>query len=250
MFVDGLEDAFDKGRLMGSFAEDCASKYDFSREAQDAYAIESLKRAKNAIDKGLFTEEIEPVKISTRKGDFVVDTDEQPGKAQIDKIPNLRPAFAKDGTVTAANSSSISDGAAAVVLCSESKASELGLTPVARILGHSSHAQAPGWFTTAPVDAIKKLMKRLEWTVEDVDLFEVNEAFAVVPMAAMHDIGIPHEKLNVRGGACALGHPVGASGARIIVTLAQALKDSGGKKGVASLCIGGGEATAVAIELA
>ena len=250
MFVDGLEDAFDKGRLMGSFAEDCASKYDFSREAQDAYAIESLKRAKNAIDKGLFTEEIEPVKISTRKGDFVIDTDEQPGKAQLDKIPNLRPAFAKDGTVTAANSSSISDGAAAVVLCSESKASELGLKPVARILGHSSHAQAPGWFTTAPVDAIKKLMKKLEWTVEDVDLFEVNEAFAVVPMAAMHDVGIPHEKLNVRGGACALGHPVGASGARIIVTLAQALKDSGGKKGVASLCIGGGEATAVAIELA
>ena len=235
---------------MGSFAEDCASKYDFSREAQDAYAIESLKRAKNAIDKGLFTEEIEPVKISTRKGDFVIDTDEQPGKAQLDKIPNLRPAFAKDGTVTAANSSSISDGAAAVVLCSESKASELGLKPVARILGHSSHAQAPGWFTTAPVDAIKKLMKKLEWTVEDVDLFEVNEAFAVVPMAAMHDVGIPHEKLNVRGGACALGHPVGASGARIIVTLAQALKDSGGKKGVASLCIGGGEATAVAIELA
>jgi acetyl-CoA C-acetyltransferase len=250
MFVDGLEDAFDKGRLMGSFAEDCASKYGFSREAQDAYAIESLKRAKNAIDKGLFTEEIEPVKISTRKGDFVVDTDEQPGKAQLDKIPNLRPAFAKDGTVTAANSSSISDGAAAVVLCSESKASELGLKPVARILGHSSHAQAPGWFTTAPVDAIKKLMERLEWTVEDVDLFEVNEAFAVVPMAAMRDVGIPHEKLNVRGGACALGHPVGASGARIIVTLAQALKDSGGKKGVASLCIGGGEATAVAIELA
>ena len=250
MFVDGLEDAFDKGRLMGSFAEDCASKYDFSREAQDAYAIESLKRAKNAIDKGLFAEEIEPVKISTRKGDVVIDTDEQPGKAQLDKIPNLRPAFAKDGTVTAANSSSISDGAAAVILCSESKASELGLKPVARILGHSSHAQAPGWFTTAPVDAIKKLMKKLDWTVDDVDLFEVNEAFAVVPMAAMHDVGIPHEKLNVRGGACALGHPVGASGARIIVTLAQALKDSGGKKGVASLCIGGGEATAVAIELA
>jgi acetyl-CoA C-acetyltransferase len=250
MFVDGLEDAFDKGRLMGSFAEDCASKYEFSREAQDAYAIESLKRAKNAIDKGLFVEEIEPVKISTRKGEFVIDTDEQPGKAQLDKIPNLRPAFAKDGTVTAANSSSISDGAAAVVLCSESKASELGIKPVARILGHSSHAQAPGWFTTAPVDAIKKLMKKLEWTVEDVDLFEVNEAFAVVPMAAMRDVGIPHEKLNVRGGACALGHPVGASGARIIVTLAQALKDSGGKKGVASLCIGGGEATAVAIELA
>jgi acetyl-CoA C-acetyltransferase len=250
MFVDGLEDAFDKGRLMGSFAEDCASKYEFSREAQDAYAIESLKRAQNAIDKGLFTEEIEPVKISTRKGDIVIDTDEQPGKAQLDKIPNLRPAFAKDGTVTAANSSSISDGAAAVVLCSESKAIELGVKPVARILGHSSHAQAPGWFTTAPVDAIKKLMKKLEWTVDDVDLFEVNEAFAVVPMAAMHDVGIPHDKLNVRGGACALGHPVGASGARIIVTLAQALKDSGGKKGVASLCIGGGEATAVAIELA
>ena len=190
------------------------------------------------------------MKISTRKGDVVIDTDEQPGKAQLDKIPNLRPAFAKDGTVTAANSSSISDGAAAVILCSESKASELGLKPVARILGHSSHAQAPGWFTTAPVDAIKKLMKKLDWTVDDVDLFEVNEAFAGVPMAAMHDVGIPHEKLNGRGGPCALGHPVGASGARIIVTLAQALKDSGGKKGVASLCIGGGEATAVAIELA
>lgn len=250
MFIDGLECAFEKGRLMGSFAEDCASKYEFSREAQDAYAIESLKRAKNAIDKGLFVSEIEPVKISTRKGDRIIDTDEQPGKAQLDKIPNLRPAFAKDGTVTAANSSSISDGAAAVVLCSESKAAELGIKPVARILGHSSHAQAPGWFTTAPVEAIKKLMKKLSWTVDSVDLFEVNEAFAVVPMAAMRDVGIPHDKLNVRGGACALGHPVGASGARIIVTLAQALKDSGGKKGVASLCIGGGEATAVAIELA
>jgi acetyl-CoA C-acetyltransferase len=229
--------------------EDCATKYEFTREAQDAYAIESLKRAQNAITKGLFKPEIEAVKYQTRKGEITVDTDEQPAKAQLDKIPSLRPAFAKDGTVTAANSSSISDGAAAVVLCSESKAKELGVNPVARILAHTSHAQAPGWFTTAPVYAIDKLLTKVGWAVEDVDLFEVNEAFAVVAMAAMKEIGIPHNKLNVRGGACALGHPVGASGARILVTLAQALIDSGGTKGVASLCIGGGEATAMAIEL-
>ena len=249
MLVDGLECAFEKGRLMGNFAEDCATKYEFTREAQDAYAIESLKRAQNAITKGLFKPEIEAVKYQTRKGEVIVDTDEQPAKAQLDKIPSLRPAFAKDGTVTAANSSSISDGAAAVVLCSESKAKELGVNAVARILAHTSHAQAPGWFTTAPVYAIDKLLTKVGWAVEDVDLFEVNEAFAVVAMAAMEEIGIPHNKLNVRGGACALGHPVGASGARILVTLAQALIDSGGTKGVASLCIGGGEATAMAIEL-
>jgi acetyl-CoA C-acetyltransferase len=249
MLVDGLECAFEKGRLMGNFAEDCATKYSFTREAQDAYAIESLKRAQNAIEKGLFKPEIEAVIYQTRKGEVIVDTDEQPGKAQLDKIPSLRPAFSKDGTVTAANSSSISDGAAAVVLCSESRAKELGVKGVAKILAHTSHAQAPGWFTTAPVYAIKKLLTKVGWTVDDVDLFEVNEAFAVVAMAAMHEIGIPHNKLNVRGGACALGHPVGASGARILVTLAQALLDSGGKKGVASLCIGGGEATAMAIEL-
>ena len=249
MLVDGLECAFEKGRLMGNFAEDCATKYEFTREAQDAYAIESLKRAQNAITKGLFKPEIEAVKYQTRKGEITVDTDEQPAKAQLDKIPSLRPAFAKDGTVTAANSSSISDGAAAVVLCSESKAKELGVNAVARILAHTSHAQAPGWFTTAPVYAIDKLLTKVGWSVEDVDLFEVNEAFAVVAMAAMKEIGISHSKLNVRGGACALGHPVGASGARILVTLAQALIDSGGTKGVASLCIGGGEATAMAIEL-
>ena len=250
MFFDGLEDAFQRGRLMGTFAEDCARKYHFTREAQDAYAIESLKRAQNAIAKGLFKNEIEPVKFSGRKGEFVIDTDEQPGRAQLDKIPNLKPAFAKDGTVTAANSSSISDGAAAVVLMSESRAKAHGCPVQARIIGHSSHAQAPGWFTTAPVFAIKKLMERVGWSVADVDLFEINEAFAVVAMAAMQDVGIAHAKLNVRGGACALGHPVGASGARIVVTLVNALRDMGGKRGIASLCIGGGEATALAIELA
>ena len=250
MFFDGLEDAYEKGRLMGSFAEECARKYEFTREAQDAYAIESLKRAQRAIERGQFVAEIEPVTVKTRKGEQVIDTDEQPGKAQLDKIPHLRPAFAKDGTVTAANSSSISDGGAAVVMLSESRADQLGVKPVARILAHSSHAQAPGWFTTAPVKAIDKLMQQVGWAVGDVDLFEVNEAFAVVAMAAMHDLGIPHDKLNVRGGACALGHPIGASGARIVVTLVNALRDMGGKRGIASLCIGGGEATALAIELA
>lgn len=249
MFFDGLEDAFQRGRLMGTFAEDCARHYNFTREAQDAYAIESLKRAQNAISKGWFKAEIEAVKVTGRKGEVMVDTDEQPGKAQLDKIPHLRPAFAKDGTVTAANSSSISDGAAAVILMSESRALALGVRAQARILAHSSHAQEPGWFTTAPIHAIDKLLKRVGWSVDEVDLFEINEAFAVVAMAAMHDVGIPHAKLNVRGGACALGHPIGASGARIVVTLINALRDRGGKRGIASLCIGGGEATALAIEL-
>ncbi|MDH4382123.1 MAG: acetyl-CoA C-acyltransferase [Gammaproteobacteria bacterium] len=249
MFFDGLEDAFQRGRLMGTFAEDCARKYTFTREAQDNYAIESLNRAQKAIIGGHFKAEIAPVAIPGSKDGKVIDTDEQPLKAKLDKIPTLRPAFAKDGSVTAANSSSISDGAAALVLTTGSRATEMGLAPLARILAHSTHAQEPGWFTTAPVSAIDKLLKKVGWTVDDVDLFEVNEAFAVVAMAAMHDLKIPHEKLNIRGGACALGHPVGASGARIIVTLVHALRDLGLKRGVASLCIGGGEATAVALEL-
>jgi acetyl-CoA C-acetyltransferase len=246
MFFDGLEDAYERGRLMGTYAEDCARKYGFTREAQDAYAIESLKRAQHAITSGAFKAEIVPV---TVKEGVVVDTDEQPGKAKLDKIPQLKPAFAKDGTVTAANSSSISDGAAAVILTSAQHAQKLGIKPLARILAHSAHAQEPGWFTTAPVSAIQKVLKKVGWTVGDVDLFEVNEAFAVVAMAAMTELSIPHDKLNIRGGACALGHPVGASGARIIVTLIHALRDKGLKRGVASLCIGGGEATAVALEL-
>ena len=249
MFFDGLEDAFQRGRLMGTFAEDCARKYTFTREAQDNYAIESLNRAQKAIIGGHFKAEIAPVAIPGSKDGKVIDTDEQPLKAKLDKIPTLRPAFAKDGSVTAANSSSISDGAAALVLTTGSRATEMGLAPLARILAHSTHAQEPGWFTTAPVSAIDKLLKKVGWTVDDVDLFEVNAAFAVVAMAAMHDLKIPHEKLNIRGGACALGHPVGASGARIIVTLVHALRDLGLKRGVASLCIGGGEATAVALEL-
>ena len=249
MFFDGLEDAYDQGKLMGSYAEDCASKYGFTREMQDAYAIESLTRAQNAIREGKFNDEIEPVLVKTRKGEVTVDTDEQPGKAKIDKIPTLKPAFAKDGTVTPANSSSISDGAAAVALLRESDAVSRGLTPAAVLHAHSTHAQEPCWFTTAPVGAIRKALDKTGWTVDDVDLFEVNEAFAVVAMAAMHDLQIPHDKLNVNGGACALGHPVGASGARIMVTLIAALKDRGLKRGVAGLCIGGGEATAVALEL-
>ena len=249
MFFDGLEDAYDRGKLMGSYAEDCASKYGFTREMQDAYAIESLTRAQNAIREGKFDEEIEPVVVKTRKGEVTVDTDEQPGKAKIDKIPTLKPAFAKDGTVTPANSSSISDGAAAVVLLRGSDAVSRAVTPLAVLHAHATHAQEPGWFTTAPVGAIRKVLEKTGWTVADVDLFEVNEAFAVVAMAAMHDLQIPHDKLNVNGGACALGHPVGASGARIMVTLIAALKDRGMKRGVAGLCIGGGEATAVALEL-
>jgi acetyl-CoA C-acetyltransferase len=249
MFLDGLEDAYDKGRLMGTFAEDTAKKYGFTRERQDAFAIASLTRAQNAIRDGRFRGEIAPVTAPSRKGDVVVDTDEQPGAANLDKIPTLKPAFAKDGTVTPANSSSISDGAAALILTTESEAKQRGLGSVARLIGYASHAQEPAWFTTAPVGAIEKLLKKIGWKTGDVDLWEINEAFAVVTMAAMHDLKLPHEKVNVHGGACALGHPIGASGARILVTLIAALQDRGLKRGVAGICIGGGEATAVALEL-
>ena len=249
MFCDGLEDAYDKGKLMGVFAEACAEKYGFSRETQDAYAIDSLTRAQIAIKEGKFKEEIAPVLIHSRKGERVVDTDEQPGKADAEKVPKLRPAFAKEGSVTAANSSSISDGAAALALVGQADAEARGLTPIAVIREHATHAQEPGWFTTAPVGAVKKALEKAAWSVDEVDLFEVNEAFAVVAMAAMAELGIPHGKLNVHGGACALGHPIGASGARIIVTLIAALRDRGLRRGVASLCIGGGEATAVALEV-
>ena len=248
MFYDGLEDAYDKGKLMGVFAEACAEKYGFSREAQDAYAIDSLTRAQIAIKEGKFKEEIAPVLIHSRKGERVVDTDEQPGRGDAEKVPKLRPAFAKEGSVTAANSSSISDGAAALALAGQAAAEARGLTPIAVIREHATHAQEPGWFTTAPVGAVKKALEKAAWSVDEVDLFEVNEAFAVVAMAAMKELGIPHGKLNVHGGACALGHPIGASGARIIVTLIAALRDRGLRRGVASLCIGGGEATAVALE--
>lgn len=248
MFLDGLEDAYDSGKLMGCYAEDTASHYQFTREAQDAFAIESLTRAKKAIEDGTFDGEVEAVTFSTRKGEVSVDKDEQPLKANLDKIPKLRPAFTKDGTVTAANSSSISDGGAALVMMRRSEAEKRGHTPLAIIHGHSTHAQAPEWFTTAPIDAVKKLLERVQWDKDDVDLYEINEAFAVVTMAAMRDLDIPHDKINVHGGACALGHPVGASGARIIVTLMAALEKYDLNKGVASLCIGGGEATAIAIE--
>ncbi|WP_394781171.1 acetyl-CoA C-acetyltransferase [Undibacterium sp.] len=250
MMLDGLEDAYDKGRSMGTFAEDCSSKYEFSREDQDAFAMESVRRAQAATADGSFKWEIAPVTVSGRNGDVVIDKDEGPLKAKLEKIPTLKPAFKKDGTITAASSSSINDGAAALVLMRESTAKELGSKVIARVLGHSSHAQEPGWFTTAPIGAIEKLYKKVGWTTADVDLFEINEAFAAVPMAAMKDHGIPHDKINVHGGACALGHPIGASGARIIVTLIGALQKRGLKRGVAALCIGGGEATAVAIELA
>jgi acetyl-CoA C-acetyltransferase len=250
MFLDGLEDAYDKGRLMGTFAEECADTFQFTREAQDDFAIASLQRAKAANEDGTFDWEIAPVTVQGRKGETVVARDEQPFKAAIDKIPSLRPAFRKDGTVTAANSSSISDGAAALVMMRRSTAEQRGLKPIAIVVGHSTHAQEPGLFTTAPVGAIQKLYDKTGWTTADVDLFEVNEAFAVVTLAAMKDHGIPHERINVHGGACALGHPIGASGARIIVTLIGALRKVGKKRGVASLCIGGGEATAMGIELA
>ena len=249
MFLDGLEDAYDKGRLMGTFAEDCAGSYKFTREAQDAFAIASTTRAKQANSDGSFAWEIAPVTVSGRKGDVVIDKDEQPFKAQLEKIPGLKPAFRKDGTVTAANSSSISDGAAALVMMRASTAQKLGAKPIATVVGHSTFAQEPGLFTTAPVGAMKKLLAKNGWTTESVDLWEINEAFAVVTMAAMHDLNLPHDKVNVHGGACALGHPIGASGARVIVTLIGALKKHGKKRGVASLCIGGGEATAVGIEL-
>jgi len=248
MFTDGLEDAYDKGRLMGTFAEECADKYAFTREAQDAFAQASLARALAANNDGSFAWEIAPVTVSGRKGDVVVDHDEQPAKAQPAKIPLLKPAFRKDGTVTAANSSSISDGAAALVLMRRSTAEKRGLAPLAAIVAHASHAQKPGEFTTAPVGAIAKLYKQTGWTTADVDLFEINEAFAVVTMAAMREHAIGHDKVNIHGGACALGHPIGASGARIVVTLLGALRKTGGRRGIAALCIGGGEATALAIE--
>jgi len=248
MFIDGLEDAYDEGRLMGTFAEDCAEHYQFTREAQDDFAIESLNRAKTAVEDGTFAPEIEPITVTTRKGDIVVETDEQPHNTNIEKIPQLKPAFRKGGTVTPANSSSISDGAAALVLMRRSEAEKRGLAPIAVIHAHATHAQAPNWFTTAPIGAIEKVLDKSGWAKDDVDLFEVNEAFAVVTMAAMRDLDIPHDKINVHGGACALGHPVGASGARIVVTLLNALKKYDLKKGVASLCIGGGEATALSVE--
>ncbi|KPN61657.1 acetyl-CoA C-acetyltransferase [Aliiroseovarius crassostreae] len=248
MFLDGLEDAYDKGRLMGTFAEDCAEKFQFTREAQDEYALKSLSNALGAQKSGAFEGEIAPVSIKTRKGEVVVSEDEQPGNARPEKIPALKPAFRKDGTVTAANASSISDGAAALVVASEEAAQAAGLKIRARIVGHASHAQEPGWFTTAPVPAAQKLLDRLGWKAEDVDLWEVNEAFAVVPMAFMHEFGLSRDKVNVNGGACALGHPIGASGTRIIVTLLNAMEKRGLKRGVAAICIGGGEGTAIAIE--
>jgi acetyl-CoA C-acetyltransferase len=248
MFLDGLEDAYDKGRLMGTFAEDCADHYSFTREAQDQFAITSLTRAMTAIDDGSFTAEVVPVTVKSRRGETVVERDEQPHKANLDKIPQLRPAFRKDGTVTPANSSSISDGGAALVLMRQSEAERRGLTPLARILAHSTHAHEPAWFTTAPVDAIEKVLAKTGWSAADVDLYEINEAFAVVTMAAMKELDLPHDKVNVHGGACALGHPIGCSGARILVTLLHALQKYDRKNGVAALCIGGGEATAMAIE--
>ncbi|WP_291729026.1 acetyl-CoA C-acyltransferase [Leisingera sp. F5] len=248
MFLDGLEDAYDKGRLMGTFAEDCAEKYQFTREAQDEYALKSLANALEAQKSGAFDGEIASVTVTSRKGSVVTDTDEQPKSARPEKIPALKPAFRKDGTVTAANASSISDGAAALMMASSEAAKAQGLQIRARILGHASHAQAPGWFTTAPVPAAQNLLKNIGWQVEDVDLWEVNEAFAVVPMAFMHEMGISRDKMNVNGGACALGHPIGASGARIMVTLLNALEKRGLKRGVAAICIGGGEGTAIAIE--
>jgi len=249
MYLDGLEDAYEPGRLMGSFAEETAKSYQFTREAQDEYAIGSLAKARAATESGAFAREIVAVQVTDRKGTVTVDKDEQPLKADPAKIPTLKPAFAKDGTITAANASSISDGAAALVMTRESVARRLGMKIVARVAGHAAHAHEPGLFTTAPVPAVQKVLKRAGWTVDDVDLFEINEAFAVVAMIAERDLGIDRAKLNVNGGACALGHPIGASGARILATLLSALEARGGKKGVASLCIGGGEATAMAVEL-
>lgn len=248
MFLDGLEDAYDKGRLMGTFAEDCAEKYQFTREVQDDYALASLSNALDAQKSGAFVTEVATVTLKSKKGTVEVVADEQPGNARPEKIPHLKPAFRDGGTVTAANSSSISDGAAALALVSEEAADAQGLPKRARILGHTTHAQAPGWFTTAPVPAAQKLLKAVGWSVDDVDLWEVNEAFAVVPLAFMSELGIARDKINVHGGACALGHPIGASGARIIVTLLHALENRGLRRGVAAICIGGGEGTAIAIE--
>src|SRR5471032_483361 len=250
MFYDGLEDAYDKGRLMGSFAEECADKYGFTREAQDRFAMTSLERAQAANRNGWFAWEITPIAIKAGKDERFMEMDEQPFKANFDKIPTLKPAFRKDGTVTAANSSSISDGGAALVMMRRSTAEKRGLSPIAVVTAHATHAQEPGWFTTSPVGAMRKLFEKTGWSADKVDLFEINEAFAVVTMAAMQEHKLPHEKVNVHGGACALGHPIGASGARILVTLIGALRKYGGKRGVATLCIGGGEATAMAIELA
>ncbi|MGH2340391.1 acetyl-CoA C-acyltransferase [Segnochrobactraceae bacterium EtOH-i3] len=249
MFLDGLEDAYDKGRLMGTFAEDCAEAYQFTREAQDAFAIASLTRAQEAMTSGHFSDEIVPVTIKAGRTEKTVASDEQPPKAKLDKIPSLKPAFRDGGTVTAANSSSISDGAAALVLMRLSEAEKRGLTPIAAIRGHATHAQAPNLFATAPIGSIRKVLEKAGWSKDAVDLYEINEAFAVVTMAAMRDLALPHDKVNIHGGACALGHPIGASGARILVTLLAALKTHGLKTGVASLCIGGGEATAMAVEL-
>jgi acetyl-CoA C-acetyltransferase len=249
MFYDGLEDAYEKGRLMGSFAEDCAEKYAFSRKAQDDFAVSSLQRAQKANREGWFAWELTPMAIKSGKEERFLETDEQPFKANFEKIPTLKPAFKREGTVTAANSSSISDGAAALVMMRRSTAEKRGLAPLALIAGHATHAQEPGWFTTAPIGAIRKLLEKTSWTPSKVDLYEINEAFAVVAMAAMKELSLPHEKVNVHGGACALGHPIGASGARILVTLIGALRKYGLKRGVASLCIGGGEATAMAVEL-
>jgi len=249
MFLDGLEDAYDKGKLMGSFAEDCAEKYHFTREEQDKFAIASLERAQAASRNGAFAWEITPLAVKAGKNERFMEQDEPPFKANFEKIPTLKPAFRKDGTVTAANSSSISDGAAALVMMRRSSAEKLGLKPLAVVVGHSTHSQEPGWFTTAPVGAIRKLFDATGWSSGKVDLYEINEAFAVVAMAAMKEHGLPHAKVNIHGGACALGHPIGASGARILVTLIGALRKTGGRRGVASLCIGGGEATAMAVEL-
>ncbi len=249
MMLDGLEDAYQAGRSMGTFGEDCAAKYNFTRAQQDAFAMASVQRAQDAIKSGGFAKEIAPVTVKTRTGEVVVSTDEGPGKIKIDKIPTLKPAFKKDGTITAAASSSINDGAAAMVMMRGSTAQKLGCKPLARIVSHATHAQEPEWFSTAPVGATEKALAKAGWQVGDVDLWEINEAFAVVPMALMHDLKVPHEKVNVNGGACALGHPIGASGARIMVTLIHALQARGLKKGLATLCIGGGEATAMALEL-
>jgi len=248
MFYDGLEDAYDKGRLMGTFAEDTAAKYQFSRVAQDDFAIQSLKRAQQANKQGWFAWEITPMAIKAGKEEKFVELDEQPFKANLEKIPTLKPAFRKDGTVTAANSSSISDGAAALVMMRRSAAEKRGLAPIATVVAHATHSQEPAWFTTAPVEAIRKLLQKANWNAKQVDLYEINEAFAVVTMAAMKEHGLPHDKVNVHGGACALGHPIGASGARVVVTLIGAMRKYGLKRGVASLCIGGGEATAMALE--
>ncbi len=249
MAMDGLEDAYDRGRAMGVFAEQCVDKYKFTREAQDQFAIASTERAKKANEDGSFDWEMAPVAVAGKGGETIVKHDEQPFKARLDKIPTLKPAFKKDGTITAANASSISDGAAALVLLRESTARELGATPIARIVGHAVHAQAPDWFTTAPIGAIQKVLKRAGWEARQVDLWEINEAFAAVTMAAMDEFKLPHDVVNVHGGACALGHPIGASGARLIVTLLGALQQRKQKRGVATLCIGGGEATAVAVEM-